>query len=147
MNALDHYRHGARILRKVFDVFVIWPSVFIGLLIFGIGLQDGNPSREIVSSAYEWGRATFSTAPPGKVLVFRETASTASDMVVLPKVVDISERELVPMSLEEAIDETANALTNIYWSIVVICIALMALTTAIRSFLPMPSKNENGNSP
>ncbi|WP_139093319.1 hypothetical protein [Delftia sp. JD2] len=136
MRTVDHLRWGKNVLKRVFEVFVVWPSIALGSALFIAGLAGGTPIRDAVSSAFQWGDEAFRSAPPGTVLVASVQEAVVFDGNVVPPTRLAS--QFKPVSIQQAIDEATNTLTAIYWACTLTCAGLNLLVLGPRRFIGLP---------
>ncbi len=136
MHTVDHLRWGKNVLKRVFELFVAWPSITLGSILFLSGLAGGAPIRDAVSSVFQWGDVAFRFAPPGTVLVGSVHEGVVTDGNLIPAARLAS--EFKPVSLQQAVDEATDTLTDIYWGCVLTCAGLNLAVLGPRRFIGLP---------
>jgi hypothetical protein len=138
MSTTDHLRLGMRVLKRFFDIFVVWPATLVACFFFLLGLSGEQVGRNAVEYGYRWGEQTFRTAPAGMALVDISDRSTHSkdriredhSITAPPFLIVLS---LVPM--QEAIDHDVTVLMAYYWACVLVCSGAALIVLGPRRFI------------
>lgn len=121
----NHIRLAFMFLRRLVDVFVVMPAIFIAVALFATGFEGGNPIRSVVAGVYQWADDSLRNAPDGAVLVESGAAVETLNDVVLVASARAQDRQYKPIPIKQAIDQSTDALTQIYWICVIVGIGLM----------------------
>lgn len=133
MSTTDHIRWGLRILLRTLQIFVIWPSSFVGAMIFVLGLTDGAPFVVLVQDVYQWGEAAFRGAQPGMVMIQVPVAEGFGVPTIEPPIFNAHQYQQVPV--RQAIENTAAVIAHWYLMCVWVTGAAMLVLLGPRRFI------------
>jgi hypothetical protein len=138
MTIQDHIRIGLVLLKRLVEVFVIFPSASIAFLAVPSALDGGSPIHDAVAMAYAWADGAFRNAPAGQVLVSADPPSRDAKLTRPSYAPGVATSATKPIPMQQAVDETTESLTWVYRALVLAGAGLLLAALGPRRFVGWP---------
>lgn len=132
MNSKEQVRIGLHVLKRLMQVFVVWPASTLGGFVFAMAVLGGMPIHDLAQGIYSWADSAVRSAPAGAVKTYSCSRSGSSRAIRC----DQLDGKTIPAA--DAIAEIESNIFGIYQGLVLVCLAGMVAVMGPKRFIALP---------